>query len=169
MENFVLGQLYIFLASTYGGMLIGFIYDLYRVFRGVFKPGKIVTLLQDFFFWIVIAGVAMSVLLFSASGQIRLFSFLGLSLGMILYYWAFSRIVIRTIRKVLRIIYKGIGKVAKIVCYPFLLLKRGLGNMVVKIKCKCAWMGTAYGRLRKIPKKALQRAKRNLRKILKKK
>ncbi|WP_273228326.1 spore cortex biosynthesis protein YabQ [Geosporobacter ferrireducens] len=169
MGDFILEQLYIFFAATYGGMLIGFIYDLYRVFRGVFKPGKIATVIQDFFFWIVIAGVAMFVLLFSASGQIRFFSFLGFSLGMLLYYWTFSNIVIRTIRKVLRIIYKGIGKIVKTICYPFGLAKKQIKKMVLEIKVKLAWVPKIYHRLRNLPKKTFKKAKRYIMKILKKK
>ena len=65
--------------------------------------------------------------------------------------------------------YKSIGKIIKIIGYPFRMLKKGLGNMTVKIKSKCTWMGMVYDRLRKIPKKIVQRVKRKLRKIFKKK
>jgi len=150
-------------------MLIGFIYDLYRIFRGIFKPGKIATIIQDFFFWVIIAGVAMSVLLFSTSGQLRFFSFLGFSLGVILYCWAFSSIVIRTIRKVLRIIYKSIGSTVKIICYPIKMVRTGLRKVLVPVKRKFAWIPKTFQRLRQLPKAALKRVKGNIMAAIKKK
>ncbi|MFT9496171.1 spore cortex biosynthesis protein YabQ, partial [Anaerosolibacter sp.] len=90
-------QVYVFLATMYGGILIGFIYDLYRILRLIFKPKKMATFIQDLIFWIVISGVAIVVLLFSNSGQLRFYTFLGFAIGSILYNRLLSSTIISTI------------------------------------------------------------------------
>jgi len=48
-------QAYVFLATVYGGLIIGLFFDIYRMIRRIFKPGKWLTGLLDLIFWIIVA------------------------------------------------------------------------------------------------------------------
>lgn len=71
MSTFVYYQAYVFLATFYGGIIIGFIYDLYKIYRSLLKPRKIIAVLQDLFFWCVVTIIALAVLLYSNNGELR--------------------------------------------------------------------------------------------------
>lgn len=124
MITYVSEQIYVFLATLYGGILIGFIYDLYRIFRRIFKPNKIATIIEDFVFWIVISIAAVAVLLFSNEGQIRFYMFLGFMIGAFLYNRVLSKFVINIMIFLLRIIKKMLLKIVTLLLYPFRILKK---------------------------------------------
>jgi len=114
-----LQESYILLATIYGGILIGFMYDLYRIFRGIFRPKKIATMIQDLIFWCIIGIVAFYVLIFSNQGAIRFYNFLGFILGSIFYQILLSKLVIRSLVFLLKMIKNFIYDVYQIIKYPF--------------------------------------------------
>ncbi|WZL75073.1 spore cortex biosynthesis protein YabQ [Clostridiaceae bacterium 35-E11] len=143
--SFVSDQMYVFSATLYGGIVIGFIYDLYRIFRRLFKPKKIAAIIQDLIFWIVISIAAVMVLLFSNDGQLRFYTFLGFITGALLYNKILSHIVMRTmittfcgIRKVLCRILQWIGYPIRIFLHlmrrPYLWLKNKLRPVYYRLK-----------------------------------
>lgn len=120
--SFVSDQIYVFSATLYGGVIIGFIYDLYRIFRCLFKPKKIATIIQDLVFWIVISIAAVVVLLFSNDGQLRFYTFLGFITGAFLYNKILSHFVIRMMITGIRMIRKILWKIFQWTCYPVRIL-----------------------------------------------
>ena len=114
-----LQESYILLATIYGGILIGFMYDLYRIFRGLFRPKKLATMIQDLIFWCIISIVAFYVLIFSNQGAIRFYNFLGFILGSVFYQGLLSKLVIKSLVFILKMIKKFIYDVYQIIKYPF--------------------------------------------------
>jgi len=114
-----LQESYILLVTIYGGILIGFMYDLYRIFRRIFQPKKIATMIQDLIFWGVISIVAFYVLIFSNQGAIRFYNFLGFMLGSAFYQMLLSKLVIKSLTFLLRMIKKFIYDMYQIIKYPF--------------------------------------------------
>lgn len=112
-------ETYILLANIYGGILIGFIYDLYRIFRGLFLPKKIATMIQDLIFWILIFLIAFYLLVISNEGAIRYYNFLGFIIGASLYLVSISRLAIKSIIFFLRIIKSFVLDSYKLIKYPF--------------------------------------------------
>ena len=83
-------ETYILFITICGGVLIGFMYDLYRIFRGLFNPKKIATMIQDLIFWVFIFIVAFYVLVFSNEGAVRYYNFLGFIIGASFYRFSLS-------------------------------------------------------------------------------
>ena len=136
MITYVSEQIYVFLVTLYGGIIIGLIYDLYRIFRGIFNPKKIATMIEDFIFWIVISIAAVSVLIFGNEGELRFYTFLGFALGALLYNRLLSRIVIKSIVIILSTIKRIVMKIFCIIIYPVKVLIRILKKPARKIKKK---------------------------------
>lgn len=111
-------ETYILLATIYGGILIGFIYDLYKIFRRIFHPQKIATVIQDFLFWLMISLVAFYVLIISNQGALRFYNFLGFIIGALAYTFFLSEIVSNTILLILRIIKRFIMDLYQLMIYP---------------------------------------------------
>jgi spore cortex biosynthesis protein YabQ len=106
MSTFVYYQAYVFLATFYGGIIIGFIYDLYKIYRSLLKPRKIIAVLQDLFFWCVVTIIALAVLLYSNNGELRWYIFMGFVLGAVMYNILLSRVVVKSIKKFLNLVKK---------------------------------------------------------------
>lgn len=112
-------ETYILLITILGGILIGFIYDLYRIFRGIFVPKKIATMAQDLIFWCFIFLIAFYVLIFSNEGAIRYYNFLGFIIGSSFYQFSASRLVTKFIIFLLRSMKHFILDTYKLIKYPF--------------------------------------------------
>lgn len=109
----------ILLATIYGGVLIGFMYDLYRIFRGMFNPQKIATMVQDLIFWVFIFIVAFYVLVSSNEGAVRYYNFLGFMAGAVFYRFALSGLAIKGMIFLLETIKNFVLDTYKLIKYPF--------------------------------------------------
>jgi spore cortex biosynthesis protein YabQ len=147
MITYVSEQAYVFLATLYGGILIGFIYDLYRILRCIFRPKKIATIIEDLIFWIVIAIASVCVLLFSNEGQLRFYTFLGFLIGALLYNRILSRFVIKGIVGILRIVKRFFLKILGVIAYPFKIIRKFLLRLWRPLKKK---ISPAYFRMKRL-------------------
>ncbi|ABR46407.1 Spore cortex biosynthesis protein YabQ [Alkaliphilus metalliredigens QYMF] len=129
-------EAYILLATIYGGILIGFIYDLYRIFRGVFKPSKKATVIQDLLFWTMIFFVSFYVLIFSNQGALRFYNFLGFVIGAVGYQLLLSNLVLRALVFIIRKLQHFFKDLYQIAVYPFRLGKFMLAGPVTYCKNK---------------------------------
>lgn len=112
-------QAYIFLYSILGGILIAFVYDLFRIKRKAVKTAIVFIYLEDLIFWVIVAIVMFAVVYLSNDGEIRGFIFLGTVLGIVIYIILFSKIVINSSMFVLRVIFKVLYFLWVVVTYPF--------------------------------------------------
>jgi len=169
MATLVYYQLYIFLATLYGGIVIGFMYDVYKIYRNILKPKKLVAIIQDLLFWIAISVVAISVLMYSNDGDVRIYSLIGFILGALMYNLLLSKIVVKTINKILytikKIIYYIYNKIKrvfdlirKLIMYPCKKTYRILSPLIMRIK-----------RVSNIPNRILKETKKYSKTILRKK
>ena len=110
---------YILLNTILGGGLIGFIYDLYKIFRRIFHPKKIATLIQDLLFWIIISIVAFYILIMTNQGTLRFYNFLGFLIGAIIYNYFCSKKVTKIILYIIKKIKTFFKDLYQLTIYPF--------------------------------------------------
>ncbi|RKD20924.1 spore cortex biosynthesis protein YabQ [Caminicella sporogenes DSM 14501] len=169
MTSFVYYQIYVFFATLYGGILIGFIYDIYKIFRFYLKPKRITAILQDLFFWITITMVAILVLLYSDDGRVRGYTLLGFILGTSLYNIFLSRLftkmfmeIIVFIKRVFSCIYNKVNSIVifiiRIIKYPCIRVVQMLRPYCLRLK-----------RISLIPKRMFKDIKKNMSTIIHKK
>ncbi|WP_273483809.1 spore cortex biosynthesis protein YabQ [Desulforamulus ruminis] len=125
----LLDQFYYFALTILIGMVAGFCYDLYKVTRGTLKLRRFGTALGDIFFWLILTGVVFILLLLGNWGEVRLYVFLGLALGVILYLNFFSRsttsllnLFFRAIRQLGLWLLMLLALIWKALCLPFRIL-----------------------------------------------
>ena len=121
-------QAKIFLIFIIVGILISFIFDMFRIVRKVYKFTDIMIYIQDVLFWIL-AGL---ILLFSIfkfnSGSIRLYLFFSVFIGAILYTCSISSIITNIGTGVLKVLNTILNYIIKILFIPI--------KVVHKIICK---------------------------------
>lgn len=106
------------------GMGIGF--EIYRELKRIFRLRPLATNFWDLIIWLIFLGVAYGVLLYINYGQVRLFIFIAMALGLLIYFRFFSRIARRPIRILLIFILKVLSLIWKVVRIPLVLVHRVL-------------------------------------------
>ncbi len=131
------------MCSILGGMIIAFIYDIFRIRRKTIKSGNILVYFEDFIYWIIVALVLFAVLYYSNEGEIRGYLIIGTVLGIVLYAVVLSSFVMKIFLFFVRIIYKIIVSIlsalllpVKIVCRVCMAPIRFVYKRIRRVFCK---------------------------------
>ena len=110
----VLKQANIFLVFILDGILIGILFDIFRVLRKNFRTPDIVTYIEDILFWILTGIILLYSIFIAADGEIRFYMFLATFCGCIFYILLFSKTFIKVASKILRILTNLFSKIFKL-------------------------------------------------------
>ena len=78
-------QAYLFLVFSLTGVILGVLFDFFRVLRKTFKTGDFVTYIEDILYWILAGIIILYNIWFFNDGEIRVFMILGILMGAIIY------------------------------------------------------------------------------------
>lgn len=124
----VTNQAYLFCIFIINGIVIGLLFDFFRIARKVISTNDMVTYLEDILFWILAgATVLYSIFVFN-NGELRLFLFLGIIVGAIFYLLCISSYMIKTNIKIINIV----KKILEIFLMPFKFLYKTLQKLLFK-------------------------------------
>ena len=112
-------QLELFLIFITNGIIIGILFDIFRVLRKTFKTNDIVTYLEDILFWILTGIIVLYSIFTFNNGEIRLFMFIAIFIGAVIYLFLFSSYFIKINVTILNILKNIILKIIKIIGIPF--------------------------------------------------
>ena len=122
MGNVLLEQAYLFLIYFISGMLIGVLFDIFRILRRIFKTLDFVTYIEDSLFWILTGGFILFILFKFSNGEIRLYSIMGFVIGGISYILTISKPFIKINVKIITLIKNIIYKIISVLAYPIKLI-----------------------------------------------
>lgn len=111
-------QASIFLITVCVGFFIGFVYDLFRIFRKTLKHPNIFIQFEDLLYWVFVSLVMYYILLNKNYGEVRAFSIIGAFIGMIVYFLTLSQIFLPITVKIIEFVKKCITFIVKIVFIP---------------------------------------------------
>ena len=120
----IMNQVYLFFIFIANGVLIGILFDFFRILRKSFKTSDIVTYIEDFLFWILTGFSILYFMFVFNNGEIRLFMFLGIAVGITLYMLIFSSFLIKINVTIITFLKKVISKIIGIILIPFKFIKR---------------------------------------------
>ncbi len=116
------------------GILMGILFDLYRAFRRVSKPKKILSFIEDLLFWIIIISLFFALLVTTTDGIPRGFVYLGCLLGLGFYIFLLSKLTLPFFVFIFKLIKKSISEIIRIIIYPInQLIKKNRINKIVKM------------------------------------
>lgn len=102
----VQNQAYLFLFFSLTGVEIGILFDFFRILRRTIKTGNIVTYIQDILFWILTGILVLYNIWYFNNGEIRVYMFLGIIIGTLIYMSTLSNIFVKLFTKILSTIIK---------------------------------------------------------------
>lgn len=120
----VTNQAYLFLIFIANGIVIGILFDFFRISRRVVKTGDLMTYIEDLIFWILTGSIVLYSIFVFNNGEIRLFMFLAIIIGIISYMLLFSSYVIKINVKIINIFKKILLKIFAILALPLKFIKK---------------------------------------------
>lgn len=134
-------QAYLFLIFSLTGIIIGALFDIFRVLRKSFKTSNLVTYIEDILFWILTGFLILYNIWYFNDGEIRIFMFLGIIIGVLIYMLTLSNIFINIlfftitqIKRLFKIILIPFKSVYKICRKILLKLRINLNKNIQKLK-----------------------------------
>ncbi len=120
----IMNQIYLFFIFIANGIFIGILFDFFRILRKSFKTSDIITYFEDLLFWIL-TGISILYFIFVFNnGEIRLFIFLGIAIGITLYMLIFSSFFIKINVTIITFLKNIISKILGIILIPFKFIKK---------------------------------------------
>jgi len=129
-----INQAYLFLIFTVNGILIGFLFDIFRILRKSFKTNDLVTYIEDIIFWILTGIIILYSMCKFCDGELRGFTIIGIAMGVILYMLTISTYIIKVSVFIINILKTIIGKTLSIIIYPFKLIFKLISIICINIR-----------------------------------
>ena len=128
----VTNQAYLFLIFIINGIIIGLLFDFFRILRKSFKTTDIVTYIEDIIFWILTGLIVLYSIFTFNNGEIRLFMFIAIGIGSITYMLFASSYIIKVNVIVINFLKNILKKMFKIIYKPIKLISQLLRNTFFK-------------------------------------
>lgn len=94
-------QLYILLTFFVTGIIIGIIFDFFRILRKSFKTSNIVTYIEDLLFWLLSGFLIILVIFNFTNGEIRIYMIVSLACATLLYFLLISKYIVGTVSNII--------------------------------------------------------------------
>ena len=115
----VTNQAYLFLIFIANGVIIGILFDFFRILRKSFKTSDIITYIEDLIFWILTGIIILYSIFTFNNGEIRLFMFLAIAIGVIAYMLLLSSYIIKINVTIIKFLKNLIIKTFRFISMPF--------------------------------------------------
>ena len=125
-------QAFLFLVFTLTGVIIGVLFDFFRILRRTIKTSNIITYIEDVLFWILTGLLILYNIWYFNNGEIRIFMFLGIIMGVLIYMSTLSNILIKIFTKILQAIIKILELPFKAIISFFRKIITAISNIFTK-------------------------------------
>jgi spore cortex biosynthesis protein YabQ len=129
-------QEYMLVVSIMGGMLLGFIWDIYRLVRHYVIMGAVGTALGDLIYWIVSIYISVQLIFDVSYGNVRMFILLGFVSGALLYFYGISNYILQVFIFAADLLIKIIKKVSLFMIRPIRMAAEKIAVLLAPIKIK---------------------------------
>ncbi len=128
----ITNQVYLFFIFIANGIIIGLLFDIFRILRRTMKTSDFITYVEDILFWILTGfSILYSIFVFN-NGEIRFFMFLAIGLGITCYMLLFSSFIIKTNVVIINFFKKIISIIFNIIKLPFKYILKLIKKLFLK-------------------------------------
>lgn len=120
----ITNQAYIFIIFVIVGIIVGIIFDFFRILRKSFKTKDFVTYIEDIVFCILTGLILLYSIFKFNSGEIRIYMFIGVLIGCALYMLTISKYFIKINVFILTAIINILKRIISILYIPLKYLKK---------------------------------------------
>ncbi|MDF2944786.1 MAG: hypothetical protein K0S01_3644 [Herbinix sp.] len=138
MNHAITVELQFFLRSILWGGLLLLVYDGLRIIRRLIKHDSFFVAVEDLIFWVAASLFIFIMMYKENNGIIRGFSVMGMAIGMILYHYIVSELLVNAITKFIRTLFRpfaiAFGKVKRFILYLISIAKKIVKFILRRLK-----------------------------------
>lgn len=127
MLSYTQGQIFILFFLL--GIVIGSIYDIFRVIRKNFKTSDFVTQIEDIIFLIIAGILILCFILKFCIGEIRFYVFIAIFLGILLYFLTISKPYVIILNIVVKFCKKILSFFVNLIKIPYIFIKKHIKKL----------------------------------------
>lgn len=131
MQITLSNQIYVFVIACLFGVILGIIYDLFRILRIVIRWTKIQIIFQDILYFSLSGVLTFLFMLAVNLGEVRLYIVVGEFLGWLVYYLTVGELVLKGTLFVVRILEKVFRKIKQKLFLPLVPVFEKLRNKLM--------------------------------------
>lgn len=161
-------QSFVFMFTVYGGIIIGILYDMYRVLKGPRRGDRFITSIWDILFIAAAMLVVLWALFSSNYGDIRAYVFIGFIVGFFLYDKILSKIALAVFLFVKRNVVFFFKTTNNLLVLPFRFLINLLWHPLSKFWQYITRKRIRISKLKKLPGVVMKDGKKYYKLIIKK-
>lgn len=137
----IYNQLFNLLIFILTGIVIGILFDIFRIIRRSFKTPDFITYIEDVLFWSLTGFILLFTIFTFNNGEIRLYIFIGLLFGLTIYLLTISKYLIKASVKIITLFKEILSYPIKVIInfvknfiiHPFSLLFSIIKSRIAKI------------------------------------
>ena len=136
----ITNQAYIFLIFIIIGMIIGILFDFFRILRKTINTKDFITYIEDIIFCVLTGIILLYSIFIFNSGEIRIYIFVGLLFGILIYMLSISKyfvkinvFIIEKIKYLINIPIKFLKNTLKPISFIIINLRKSLSKIPLKI------------------------------------
>lgn len=122
LNDYTISQAYLFLIFCINGILIGLLFDLFRILRKSFKTPDFVTYIEDVVFWFLTGLLILYSIFTYNNGELRAYIFIAIFIGIVIYILALSKYIIKLNVTIINFIKLITSKIINILMFPFKII-----------------------------------------------
>lgn len=130
MLNEISFEIFLFAVCALFGVFAALVFDSFRVSRRLVRTGTVLTGIEDILFWIITALCFFALCLRFNNGEIRVFMLFGVMAGALVYFNTVSSFMVKGLVKLLKLIWRILSFILKVVLWPLRLVVRILNRPV---------------------------------------
>ncbi|NLL00379.1 MAG: hypothetical protein GX271_06930 [Clostridiales bacterium] len=167
-------ELQFFLISILWGALVLLAYDQLRILRRIIRHNTFFVAVQDLIFWVLASVFIFAMIYVENSGTIRGFSVMGMVIGMVIYHYILSDLIVMLISRMILLIIRPFSIAIAYICKGIRYLKSKIKKLCIRIqsrlksKVKSAKISLSKQRQKRKAKADIKQEKRRVSKRSKK-
>lgn len=118
----------LFLEACVLGVLLGVLYDVFRILRLALPHGKIIVFVEDILYFFLITVISFAFVLLWADGVVRSFLLLGELLGGVVYFFTLSLLILKAAGLIIRAVKAVLHFLFRVTLLPVWRLIRRIGH-----------------------------------------
>lgn len=141
MQNSVVYELTVFGGAGAAGVLIAFLYDMFRLKRRIVRTKSVMVHIEDIIFWLISAIVLFLSSYIISSGETRVYFYAGAFLGALLYIGLLSKPMLWLLTQLIKIIAWPICKILDLLKPVFKKINLRTKKMAGRVRNRLALEG----------------------------
>lgn len=138
MNHAITIEMQFFVISILWGAILLLVYDGLRIFRRIVKHDSFFVAVEDLIFWVMASLFIFAMMYRENNGIIRGFSVMGMAVGMLLYHYLLSELLVKSVTSFIRLLLRPIGlainKTKRFLKYAFGLIKNVMKIIATRLK-----------------------------------